>query len=142
MVIGILPYVKTTSPRPDAYLYMEENVSSDMLRLRRSPAKVKERCCERISCIIEGVCSVGLCISFSNRESPLCVKKRKLGSEHAVKFSKVTWHQIEILERRVHRRELSTSVNLMSVVLASRMGFGANIYNLQNADKTTYYSPP
>ena len=33
---GILPCVKTTSLRPDAY--MEENVASDMLRLRRCPA--------------------------------------------------------------------------------------------------------
>ena len=59
---GILPYVITTSLRLDAFL--DENVSSDMLELIRSLEKThKERWCERISCIIEGVCTIGLCIS-------------------------------------------------------------------------------
>ena len=39
--VGILLCVKTTSLRPDAYV--EENVSSDMLRLRRSPAKSQRK---------------------------------------------------------------------------------------------------
>ena len=38
---GILPYVKTTSLKNDAC--MEENVSSDTLRLRRSPAKSQRK---------------------------------------------------------------------------------------------------
>ena len=38
---GILPCVKTTSLRTDACV--EENVSSDMLRLRRSPAKSQRK---------------------------------------------------------------------------------------------------
>ena len=37
VAVGLLPCVTTTSLRPDAY--MEENVSSDTLRLMRSPAK-------------------------------------------------------------------------------------------------------
>ena len=41
-----------------------------------------------------------------------------LGSKRAVKFSKGTWHQIKIWERKSHREELSKSVNLTSVVLA------------------------
>ena len=39
--LGILSCVKTTSLRPDAF--MEENVSSDMLRLRRCPANSKRK---------------------------------------------------------------------------------------------------
>ena len=38
---GILPCVKTASLRPDAN--MEEHVSSDMLRLRRSPARSQRK---------------------------------------------------------------------------------------------------
>ena len=38
---GILPCVKTTSLRPDAY--MKEHVSSDMLRLTRSSAKSQRK---------------------------------------------------------------------------------------------------
>ena len=43
--LGILPYVKTTSLRPDAY--MEENVSSDMLRQKESPILSRRK---RTSC--------------------------------------------------------------------------------------------
>ena len=42
---------------------LEERVSSDMLRLRKSPVRSPRRWCERISCIIEGVNTIGLCIS-------------------------------------------------------------------------------
>ena len=41
VAIGILPCVKTTGLRPDAN--MEEHVSSDMLRLRRSPARSQRK---------------------------------------------------------------------------------------------------
>ena len=42
----------------------------------------------------------------------------RLGSKHAVKYFKCTWHQIKIRENEVHREELLKSVRLMSVVLA------------------------
>ena len=42
----------------------------------------------------------------------------KLGSKHAVKFSKRTWHQTKIGKEVVHREQSSKNVNLMSVVLA------------------------
>ena len=45
-------------------------------------------------------------------------EKGKMGSKHAVKFSKGTWHQQKIRKKRVHREELSQSVPLVSVVLA------------------------
>ena len=41
-----------------------------------------------------------------------------LGSKHAVKFSKGTWHQIKIRERKGPSRGITKSVRLMSVVFA------------------------
>ena len=56
--------------------------------------KVKETWCERISCFVEGVYTVVLCISR------LLSEKVKNGDlKHAVKFSKGTWHKIKIRER-------------------------------------------
>ena len=43
---------------------------------------------------------------------------RKLGSKHAVKFSKGTWHQIKFGKEKVHREEASKSVHLISVAVA------------------------
>ena len=81
------------------------------------------------------------------------------GTKHAVTFSKGTWHQIKIRERKVHHEELSKSVRLMSVVLArqnsrkdhmrrlctkkdapaKQLGsLAKNIYKLKNSDKATF----
>ena len=77
---GISPYVITTSLRPDAY--MAKNADSDMLRLRTSPTKSQRKV---------GVYTFG-CVSQDScpRKSTLR-EKGKLGSKHAVKFSKGTW---------------------------------------------------
>ena len=45
-------------------------------------------------------------------------EERKLGSNHAVKFSQGTWHQIKIWESKGPSRGIIQSVNLMSVVQA------------------------
>ena len=58
---GILPYVKTTSLRPDAN--MATNAIFDMLRQMKSPAKSQRKMVQRISCFVEGVHTIGLCIS-------------------------------------------------------------------------------
>ena len=76
---GILPCVA----------YMERSVSLDMLRLRKS-----QRWCKRISCEIEGVYTVGLCISRFSSEKIYSTERRKFGSNHTTKFSRSTWHQI------------------------------------------------
>ena len=57
--------------------------------------------------------------SFPRKSSPR--EPGKLGSKHAVKFSKGTWHQKKIGKERVHRAELSKIVHLMSVVLARKI---------------------
>ena len=56
--------------------------------------KVKERWCERIGCIIEGVHTIGLCISRFLSEKVILREEGQLGSKHAVKFSKGTWRKI------------------------------------------------
>ena len=76
---------------------MERSVSLDMLRQKESPTRSRRKVVQRISSTIERVYTIGLCISrfFSEK-----VYKGKLGSKHAVKFSKGTWHQIKIQERK------------------------------------------
>ena len=83
----------------------------------------------------------------------------KLGSNHAVKFSKGTWHQRKIREKKGPSRgiikkcvphehspcapkcgERSHEETLQQEKMRpqSSMGFGENIYKLKNADKATF----
>ena len=55
------PVCQTSSLRLD--VNSATSAVFDTLRQMRSPAKVKERCCERISCFIEGVYTIRLCVS-------------------------------------------------------------------------------
>ena len=84
----------------------------------------------------------------------------KLGSKHTVNFSKGTWHQIKNRERKgpsrgffpksapnersrcAKNRGKITSRNHAPRTMRPRrsMEFGANIYKLNNADKTTFYT--
>ena len=110
---GILSCVKTTSLRPDAYIW--KNVSSDMLTLMRSPAKVKERWCERISCTIEGVYTIEVLIS---RENLLNVRRENLDQNTPSNSPRAPGTKLKYGKERVHREVLSKSVRLMNVVLA------------------------
>ena len=59
-----------------------------------------------------------ICVSRDPRPGKSILRKEgALRSNHAVKFSKGTWHK-NIGKERVHREVLSTSVGLMSVILA------------------------
>ena len=77
VIIGTLPCVSVTSLNQDAF--MEENVSSDMLTLRRSPAKVEEKWCERISCLGKKVFSIGLCVLRFSSEKICSAERTKIG---------------------------------------------------------------
>ena len=86
-----------------------------------------------------------ICVSRDPRPGKSVLRKEgALRSNRAVKFSKDTWHK-KIGKDRVHREVLSTSVGLMSVILArpslrrghlarrkmrpqSSMGIGENIF--------------
>ena len=83
---------------------MATNDISDMLK-RKDRQKVKERWCERIGAILKE----------SYQRKSILREPGKLGTKHAVKFSKGTWHQIKIRERKVHREVLSKSGRLMSL---------------------------
>ena len=87
-----------------------------MLRLRRSPAKkVKERC-ERISCITEGVYTIGMCISRFLSEKTCSTWKGEIGIK------------TKIREREGPSEELSQSVNFLRTVVFAR----------QNSEKITW----
>ena len=84
-----------------------------------------------------------------------------LGSKHAVKFSKGTWHQIKIRERKgpsrriiqkcaPHERSLCApkfedrsheeTLHQERCARGVAWNFGENIYKLKNADKATFYT--
>ena len=74
--------------------------------------KVKEIWCETISCLVEGVYTIGLCVSRFLSETIYSTERVKIG----IKTAPCT--KLKFGKERVHREEVSRSVNLMSVVLA------------------------
>ena len=78
----------------------------------KAQQKVKERWCERISCLVEGVCTFGLCVSRFLFEEIHSTEKRKIGLKSRAPGTKLKFG------KRVHSEELSKSVNFKSVVLA------------------------
>ena len=90
---------KTTSLRLDARL--EEHVSSDMLLLRRSPARKSKKGGAKGSVASLKESTLFGCVSQDSYPRKSVLRgEGKLGSKHAVKFSKGTWHQKEIRERK------------------------------------------
>ena len=107
---GILPCVKTTSLR------LEENVSSDMLRLTRSHATSQRREVRKDHSLYwrsPHNCAVSLKTPI--RESLFYVKEENWDQ---IKLSKSTWDKKKFGKERVHGEELSQIVNFMSVVFA------------------------
>ena len=82
--------------------------------------KVNKRWCERITCIVDGVHTLGLCNSRFFSEKVNSTWKREIGIKtRRQNTPNCTWHQLKkIGKERIHREELSQSVNLMSVILA------------------------
>ena len=80
---------------------MEENISSDMLRMRRSPAKkAKKDGANGSVALLKESTQLG-CVSQDSYPRKCILRERgKLGSTRAVKFSKSTWHRIKIRERK------------------------------------------
>ena len=77
VIFGTLPCVQITSRTQD--VNMATNVDSDKLRLMGAQQKVEERWCERIGCIIEGVYTIGLCVSRFSSEEIYSTERRKFG---------------------------------------------------------------
>ena len=76
----------------------------DMLRQKKSRAKNQRQVVRKISCDVEGVLKLGCVSQDSFPRKSILREPGMLGSKHAVKFSKFTWHQIiKIGKERVHR---------------------------------------
>ena len=85
---------------------------------RKAQQKVTERWCKGSVATLKESFQLGRVSQDSYPRNSFLREPGKLGSRHAVKFSKGTWRQIKILERKVLREELSKSVRFMSVVFA------------------------
>ena len=132
----------------------------DMLRQMKAQQKVKERLCERISCFIAGVYSIGLCVSRFSSDKIFSTWREKIGIETRCKILQKHLHQIQIRERKGPSRGIiQNCVPHMSVVLAHqslRRGhmrrlcnwkdaaaewhgiWWTNIYKLKSADNATF----
>ena len=74
--IGTLPCVSITSLNQDAH--MATNADSDTLRLMGSPAKSRRKVVSRISCLITGVYTIGMCVSRFPSEKIYSSEERKI----------------------------------------------------------------
>ena len=123
--------------------------------------EVKERWRERIGCIIEGVYTIGLCISRFLSEKVCSTQRRKTGiktrrqilqghlapNAHSGKKGSIARNYPEVGTswawslRAIIRGEVTTR-NLAPRTMRpqSSMGFGETIYKLKSADKATFYS--
>ena len=142
---------------------MATNAISDMLRQKESPASSqRKRWCKRISCYVEGVKTIGFVyLKILVREQLILCEQGNLGSQHTVKFSKGSWHQIKIRERKgpsrgiipkcaPHERspcapqfgERSQDETLHQERCARRVAWdlAKSVYKLKNAEETTFYS--
>ena len=61
----------------------------------KSPAKSQRQVVRKISCDVEGVLKLGCVSQDSFPGKSILREPGMLGSKHAVKFSKFTWHQIK-----------------------------------------------
>ena len=92
---GTLPSVRITSLKKD--VYMETNAITDMLRQKESRAKGRAK---GSVAILKESFQLGCVSQVSYSRKSILREAGMLGSKHAVKFSKGTWHQIKIRERK------------------------------------------
>ena len=128
---------------------------------RKAQQKVKERWCEKISCDIEGVYTIGLCISRFSSEKVHSTWTRKIGikahrqilqghlASNLISGKKGSSRGIiqvcasEAQSLRANIRGKITWGNLAPRKMRpqSSVGFGEHIYKLKNSDRTTFFSP-
>ena len=81
--------------------------------------KSKKGGANAISCIVEGVYTIGLCISrFLSETNPFFVKRENWDQDTPSNSPRAPGTKEKFGKERVHREELSKSVTLMSVVFA------------------------
>ena len=97
MITGILPYVKITSLNPDAN--MVTIVNSDILV--GSPERSQSKVVEKDQVPYERrLFKWIVCPKITIRKKSILREVGKLGSKHAVTFSKGTWHHVKNRERK------------------------------------------
>ena len=116
VIIGALPCVIITSMNPDAT--MATDAISDMLRRMGAQQKVEEIWCERISCLVNVVHSIGFCVSRFPSEKICSTERRKIGIKSLRQILQGYVSPNKNSGERVDREASFKSVNLMSVVLA------------------------
>ena len=86
---------------------------------RKAQQKIKERWCKRISCDIEGDCTIGVCVSRFLSEKVYSTWNWSFGIRNTPSNSpKKPGNRLKFGKERVHREKISKSVRLMSVVFA------------------------
>ena len=155
-----LPVCQSYRSENDAFVVT--NVISDMLRQKESPAKSQRKVVRRISCDIEGVYAIGLCISrFFSEKNLFHVNREDWDQTTPSNSPKAPGTKVKFGKGRVYREELSKSVRTMSVVVAPKFeersheetlhpegcarkaawDLAKNIHQLKNCDKATCYAP-
>ena len=130
---------------------MAINADFDMLRQRKSPAKSQRKGGAKGSvAVLKESFQLGCVSQDSHPRKSFLRKQEKLGSSHAVKFSKGARHQIKIRERKGPSRgivqkcephERSPCAPKFERPQSS-MGFvEKKKYKLKNANKATFFTP-
>ena len=88
---------------------------------RQAHEEVEKRWCERISCTVEGVYTIGLCNSRCLSEKIYSTWAKNVGIKtHRQVLQRALGTKLKFGKERVHCEVLSQSLHLMSVVLARR----------------------
>ena len=95
---GILPCIKITIQEKDANL--ATNAISDMLRNTSSPTRSRRKVVRKDQLFFLESTQLGCVSQDSHPRKSVLREPGNLGSKHTVKFSKGTWHQIKIRERK------------------------------------------
>ena len=103
---------------------------SDMLSRGEDQQKVQESGAKGSFAKLKESTQMGCVSQDSYPRKSIQREQGKLGSKHAVKFSKSTWHHIKFRERKGPSRGVSKSVKLMS---ATRL-----LQDLRNEHKTKH----
>ena len=118
-----------------------------MLRRRRSPAKNKKGGAKGSVALLKE-CSQWGCVSQdAHRRKSILRKEGKLGSNHAVTFSKGTWHQEKIREtkgpsrRVIQKCEAHERSPCVTRAHKPAWDLATNINKIKNKNRASFYPP-
>ena len=125
------------------------------------PSKVAEKWCERISCLIKGVCTIGLCVSrvstdkvsskrgnwdeialsTSPRAGGNTLKLRKEKGPSRGVTQKCEPHKRYPCDPKFEERTQDETLHEEGCSRRAAWDLAKNVYELQNTDTATFYSP-